>query len=83
MPPTPVTAKQSNGATVAIVIIILIIALAGAYFWITRSGSFPSSSIDNTSQSASVDMALERELNVAGNVDLEADLNNLDKEFSK
>lgn len=82
IPPAPATPKQGNGATVAIIIIVLIIALAGAYFWISRSDS-SNSQVEKTGSVNADDRALEQELSAAGDVNLEADLESMDKEFKQ
>lgn len=85
MPPAP---KQGNGSWAAIIIVILIIALGGIYFWYSRNTTLNSTNSNSPSASKNSaptanDAALNDELNAAGNVDLNADMTNLDKEFGK
>lgn len=80
MPPTPSAPKQGNGSTAAIIIVLLIVALAGAYFWISRSNTSPSQA-EEVQSIDSDDSTLEQELNAAGDVNLEADLESMDQEF--
>ena len=70
--------KQGNGSTAAIVIILLIVALAGAYFWFSKSRD--AGEMMQSAGGAS-DKSLEQELNVAANADVEAELQSMDKEF--
>ena len=80
MTPAP---KQGNGSSLAIIIILLIIALGGAYFWYYRNAGLNSANSPSPAKESVADdsATLDNELNAAGNVDLSADMNNLDKEF--
>ncbi len=76
---TPSTGKK--GSALAIVIVILIIALGGAYFWYGRTAKVPVMKNDIKTRPLVSSKTLQNELNTAGNIDISTEIDGLDQVY--
>ncbi len=75
----PSAPKQ--GSYRAVIIVILIIALGGAYFWYSRSNIGAKAEKQTKNYETMSDEELQRELDASGEVDISADMRGFDEEY--
>lgn len=73
--------KSGSGLTIAAIVILIIVVLAGLYFWIERSGSETNGPTDESMEAIETQSASDDTTSIEA--DLEAtDVENLDAEFN-
>lgn len=70
-----------QGSYLAVIIVILIIALGGAYFWYARAHREPVKQNIPPNAEVMTDEELQRELEATGNIDISADMKSFDEVY--
>lgn len=72
------TSSKQNGSSLAVIIVVLIIAIGGIYFWYARTANAP---VINQAAPDSSDEVLRNDLQASGSVDIDEDLKGLDSAY--
>lgn len=86
--PTEAPKQGAAGAIIGIVLIILIIAAGGVYFWMMKQDALKNAEIgsdvkENANELNSNQNDASNDIQAATDVNIDAELNELDKEFSE
>lgn len=80
--PTEQSTAPKSGSSLAIIIIILIVALGGLYFWYSRATKTPVMvKKDMKAQAPVSTISLQKDLDAVGDIDITAEMKELDQVY--